>query len=146
MTAQTLEDSVALGLAPQRVAASVSGSLGIIGLMLAGIGIYGVTAYAVARRTREIGIRVALGARRPNIISMVLREGLTLTLIGSAIGLIFAAAISRVLEGFLFGIPAIDPVTFAWTTMLFVVIGLTACCVPVRRATRIDPTQALRYE
>src|SRR5919197_963273 len=144
VTAQTLEDSVALGLAPQRVAASVSGSLGIIGLMLAGIGIYGVTAYSVARRKREIGIRIALGARRPDIISMVLGEGLTLTLIGSAIGLIVAAAISRVLEGFLFGIPAIDPVTFAWTTVLFVVIGLTACCVPVRRATRIDPTQALR--
>jgi len=146
MTAQTLEDSVALGLAPQRIAASVSGSLGAVGLMLAGIGIYGVTAYAVARRTREIGIRMALGARPADIIRMVLREGLVLTLIGSAIGLIVAAAISRVLAGFLFGIAPLDPVTFTGTTVLFVAIGLAACCVPVRRATHIDPTQALRYE
>jgi predicted permease len=145
-TAQTLEDSVALGLAPQRVAASVSGSLGIVGLLLAGIGIYGVTAYAVARRTREIGIRVALGARRADVIGMVVREGLSLTLIGSAVGLVFAAAISRVLAGFLFGIPPLDPVTFTGTTVLFAAIGLAACYVPVRRAMHIDPTQALRYE
>jgi len=146
MTAQTLEDSVALGLTPQRVVASVSGSLGIVGLILAGIGIYGVTAFAVARRTREIGIRIALGARRADIISMVLREGLSLTLIGSAVGLMFAAAVSRVLAAFLFGIPPIDPVTFTATTVLFAVIGLAACYVPVRRATHIDPTQALRCE
>jgi predicted permease len=145
-TAQTLEDSVALGLAPQRIAASVSGALGIVGLMLAGIGIYGVTAYAVARRTREIGIRIALGARRADINRIVLREGLSLTLIGSAMGLIFAAAITRVLAGFLFGIPPIDPVTFTATTVLFAAIGLAACYVPARRATRIDAMEALRYE
>jgi predicted permease len=145
-TAQTLEDSVALGLAPQRVAASVSGSLGIVGLLLAGIGIYGVTAYAVARRTREIGIRIALGARRVDIIGMVLREGLSLTLIGSAIGVIVAAAISRVLAEFLFGIPPIDPLTFTGTTVLFVAIGLVACYMPARRATRIDAMESLRYE
>ena len=114
--------------------------------MLAGIGIYGVTAYAVARRTREIGIRIALGARQADIIRMVMREGLSLTLIGSALGLVFAAAISRVLAGFLFGIPPIDPLTFTATALLFATIGLAACYVPVRRATQIDPTQALRYE
>jgi predicted permease len=146
MTAQTLEDSVALGLMPQRVIASVSGILGIVGLLLAGIGIYGATAYAVTRRTREIGIRIALGAQRGNITSMVLREGLSSTLIGSAIGLIVAAAISRVLASFLFGIAPLDAVTFTTTTVLFVAVGLAACYVPVRRATRIDPTQALRYE
>ncbi len=146
MTAQTLEDSVALGLMPQRVIASVSGILGVVGLMLAGIGIYGVTAYAVTRRTREIGIRIALGAQRRDITSMVLREGLSSTLIGSAIGLIVAAAISRVLASFLFGIAPLDPVTFTTTTVLFVAVGLAACYVPVRRATRVDPTQALRYE
>ena len=77
---------------------------------------------------------------------MVLREGVALTLIGSAIGMILAAALSRVLAGFLFGIPPIDPVTFAGTAALFAAIGLAACYVPVRRATQIDPTQALRYE
>jgi hypothetical protein len=146
MSTQTLEDSVSLGLAPQRVMASVAGTLGIVGLLLAAIGIYGVTAYAVARRTREIGIRVALGAGRSDVVRMVLREGVWLTLAGSAIGLLIAGAIGRVLSGFLFGIPPIDPVTFTGTTFLFVMIGLAACYVPVRRATRIDPTQALRYE
>ena len=146
ISAQTLDDSVALGLAPQRAAASVAGSLGLVGVMLTGIGIYGVMAYAVTRRTREIGIRLALGARRADVIRMVLREGLSLTAIGSAIGVILAAALSRVLAGFLFGIPPIDPMTFAGTTVLFTLIGVAACCVPVLRATRIDPTQALRYE
>ena len=144
--AQTLEDSVALGLAPQRVAAAASAGLGLVGLMLAAIGVYGVTAYAVTRRTREFGIRVALGARRADIIGMVLREGVVLTMIGSALGLMIAATISRVLAGFLFGIPPLDPVTFAGAAVLFVAIGLIACYMPVRRATRIDPTQALRYE
>jgi predicted permease len=146
VTAQTLGDSVALGLAPQRGAAAVAGSLGIVGLLLTGIGIYGVMAYAVTRRTREIGIRVALGARRADVISMVLREGLFLTAIGSAIGAMLAAAAARVLAGFLFGIPPIDPITFAATTVLFATIGLVACYVPVLRATRVDPTQALRFE
>jgi macrolide transport system ATP-binding/permease protein len=114
--------------------------------MLAGVGIYGVTAYTVARRTREIGIRISLGARRADIVTMILREGLSLTLIGSAIGLVFAALVSQVLAGFLFGIPPIDPITFAGTTLLFVAVALAACYRPVRRATRIDPTRALRYE
>jgi predicted permease len=143
---QTLEDSVALGLTPQRVIASVSGGLGAVGLLLAGIGIYGVTAYAVARRTREIGIRVALGAERGDIVKMVVRESLSLTLIGSATGLLIAAGISQVLAGFLFGVGSVDPVTFTGTTVLFVATGLAACYVPVRRAMRIDPTQAIRYE
>jgi predicted permease len=146
VTAQTLADSVALGLAPQRVAASVAGSLGVVGLLLTGIGIYGVMAYTVTRRTREIGIRLALGARRADVISMVLRQGLFLTTIGSAIGVMLAAAVSHVLAGFLFGIPPMDPITFAGTIGLFTAIGLAACCVPVLRATRIDPTRALRYE
>jgi predicted permease len=144
-TAGTLEDSVALGLTPQRVAASVSGGLGLVGLLLASIGIYGVTAYTVARRTREIGVRMALGARSADIIRMVLREGLSLTLVGSAIGLLLAAAIGQVLAAFLFGIPALDPVTFIGASVLFIATGLLACYAPVRRAARVDPTEALRY-
>jgi cell division protein FtsX len=146
VTAQTLDDAVALGFAPQRIAASAAGSLGTVGLILTAIGIYGVTAYTVARRTREIGIRIALGARTADVIRLVLREGMTLTLIGSVIGVALAAALSRVLAGFLFGISPIDPITFGATTVLFAAIALAACYVPVRRATHIVPTQALRYE
>jgi predicted permease len=146
MTSQTLDEAIALGLTPQRIVASVSGALGLVGLLLAGIGIYGVTAYMVSRRTREIGIRIALGARRADVVRLILREGLSLTLIGSVIGLVIAALINQVLAGFLFGIPPIDPVTFTATTLLFVAIGLVACYHPLRRAIRIDPTQALRHE
>jgi predicted permease len=146
VTAQTLDESVALGLTPQRVAASVAGSLGIVALILTAVGVYGVTAYVVTRRTREIGIRIALGARTVDVVRMVLREGMALTLIGSAIGIAVAAAVSQVLAGFLFGIPSVDPITFAATTALFVAIGLSACYLPARRATQIDPTRAFRCE
>lgn len=146
VSAGTLDEAIALGLTPQRVAASVSGSLGLVGVLLASIGIYGVTAYTVARRTREIGVRMALGARSADIVRMVLREGLSLILIGSAIGALLASAVSRVLAGFLFGVPSIDPIAFVGATTLFTATGLLACFVPVRRATRVDPTQALRYD
>jgi len=146
VTSQTLEDSTALGLVPQRVAASLSGSLGIVGLLLAGIGIYGVTAYTVTRRIREIGIRIALGARRCDIVGMVLGEGMSVAVIGSAVGSILAAAASQLLTGFLFGIPPLDPVPFAGAVLLLLAIGLVACYVPARHATRVDPVVALRYE
>ena len=97
-----------------------------------GIGIYGVMAYAVTRRTREIGIRIALGAERADVIRMVLREALSLTAIGSAIGVIIAAAMSRVLAGFLFGIPPADPITLVGTTVLFATIGLACSRFPSR--------------
>jgi putative ABC transport system permease protein len=129
-----------------RIAASVSGSLGAVGLLLAAIGIYGVTAYAVTCRTREIGIRVAMGAQRADIIGMVLRHGLWLVAIGSAIGLALAAATSRLLTRLLFGVPPIDPVTFAGAAALFAAVGLTACYLPAYRAARVDPVVALRQE
>jgi predicted permease len=146
VTAQTLDDVAALGLVPQRVAASVSGSLGLVGALLAAIGIYGLTAYSVTRRTREIGIRMALGARRADVIVMILREGMSLAFIGSAIGLVLAAAAGRLLASFLFGVAPIDPVAFSAVAALFVVISLAACFVPARNAARTDPIVALRYE
>ena len=146
ITAQTLLDYISFGLVPQRVAASVAGSLGLVGLLLASMGIYGVTAYMVARRTREIGIRVALGAQRGDVVRMVLRQGMRLAAVGVAIGLVLAAAGSRLLATLLFGVPPIDPVTFIGSTLLFVAIGLAACLVPARRATRINAMEALRYE
>jgi ABC-type antimicrobial peptide transport system permease subunit len=115
-------------------------------LLLASMGIYGVTAYMVARRTREIGIRVALGAQRGDVVRMVLRQGMRLAAVGVAIGLVLAAAGSRLLATLLFGVPPIDPVTFIGSTLLFVAIGLAACLVPARRAIRINAMEALRYE
>ena len=146
VTAQTFEDYASLGLIPQRVAASVAGSLGFVGLLLAAIGIYGVTAYMVTSRTREIGIRIALGAQQGRVVRMVLRQGIALTLIGTAIGLVLAAGASQLLGSLLFGVGATDPITFIGSALLFVAIGLAACYAPARRATEIDPMQALRYE
>ena len=135
-----------LGLLPQRIAASVAGSLGLVGVLLAAIGIYGVTAYMVSSRTREIGIRMALGAERAAVVRMVLRQGLTLTMIGAAIGLAVAAAASRLLGSLLFGVGATDPLTFIGSTLLFFVVGAAACYVPARRATAIGAMDALRYD
>jgi predicted permease len=146
VTAQTAEDYTSLGLLPQRIAASVAASLGFVGLLLAAIGIYGVTAYAVARRTREFGVRVALGATRADVVGMVLRQGMGLAVAGSAIGLVLAAGASRLMASMLFGVTPIDPVTFAGAAILFAAVGLAACYMPARRATRIDPMEALRYE
>ena len=141
-----LSEVTAIGVIPQRIAASVAGTMGIIGLLLAAIGIYGVTSYAVSRRTREIGIRIALGADHGNVIRLVLRQGLMLATIGVAIGIVIAAFGSRFLESLLFGVRGLDPVTFAGACLLFAVVTLVASYVPARRATAVDPMVALRNE
>jgi predicted permease len=146
VTSQTLEDAMALGLVPQRVVVSVSGGLGLVGALLAAIGIYGVTAYAVARRRREIGIRMALGAQRADVVRLILRQGMRLAISGSAIGLLLAAGASQALGAFLFGVPPLDPAIFGGAAALFACVGLTACYLPARRATTIDPLAALRSE
>jgi ABC-type antimicrobial peptide transport system permease subunit len=146
VTTQTAADYVGLGLLPQRIAMSFAGSLGLIGLLLAAIGIYGVTAHAVARRTREIGIRIALGARQGDTIRMVLRQGMSLAAMGSIVGLILAAAASQLFAGFLVGVPPIDPVTFVGSAVLFAIVGMIACYVPARRASTVDPLTALRHD
>jgi putative ABC transport system permease protein len=146
VAAQSFEDYAALGLLPQRIAAAIAGSLGALGVLLAAIGIYGVTAYMVTSRTREIGIRMALGARQASVVGLVLRQGMTLTAIGAAIGLVLAAAASRLLGSLLFGVGAMDPITFIGAAVLFAAIGLSACFTPARRATRIEAIEALRYE
>lgn len=129
-----------------RIAATVAGSVGIIGLLLAAVGIYGVTAYAVTQRTREIGIRLSLGAQPREVVMLVLKQGMTLVAIGSAIGLAMGVAAGRLISGRQFGIPQNDPVTLAGGSLLFLVVGLVACYVPVRRAARIRAMEALRYE
>jgi predicted permease len=144
--AMPLTQVTAIGLVPQRIAAAVAGSLGVVGLLLSAIGIYGVTAYAVSRRTREIGIRMALGADRARVLRLVLRQGLVLAAIGVALGIAIAAAGSRLLESLLFGVRGLDPITFAGACLLFGVVTLAATYIPARRATRVDPMIALRNE
>jgi ABC-type antimicrobial peptide transport system permease subunit len=146
IASQTLEDATALGLVPQRVVVSVAGGLGVVGALLAAIGIYGVTAYAVARRRREIGIRMALGARRVDVVRMILQRGIRLTVIGCAIGLLLAAGASQALVVFLFGVAPLDAAVFGGAAAFFAVIGLAACYLPARRATSFDPLVALRCE
>lgn len=129
-----------------RISAGVAAAAGALGLLLAAIGIYGVTAYVSTRRTREIGIRLAMGAQRSDVIAMVMRQGMSLVLIGSAIGLALAAASSRVLVGLLFGVPPLDPLTFGLAAVLLSAVGVAACYIPARRATRISAVDALRHE
>jgi predicted permease len=146
ISAQTQDEATALGLVLQRIFVSVSGTLGSIGMLLAAIGIYGVTAYTVARRSREIGIRIALGARRSDIARMVVAQGMWLAGIGSAIGLGLAALASQAIAGYLFGIPPLDPVTYISAAVLFATVAIAASYMPARRAMRVDPLSALRHE
>jgi ABC-type antimicrobial peptide transport system permease subunit len=114
--------------------------------ILAAIGIYGVLAYAVVQRTREIGIRMALGAQRAQVLALVLRHGLILTAIGIAAGLAGAAAGTRLLDGMLFGITRLDPLTFGAVSLVFGLVATVASYLPARRATAVDPMVALRSE
>lgn len=147
VTTRMLEDELLGPVETQlRVAASVAGSVGLIGVLVAAVGIYGVTAYAVVRRTREIGIRIAMGAQRNDVVRLVLRQGMTLVVSGAAIGLALAALASRLMTRLLFGVSPLDPIAFGGAALLFAAIGLVACYLPARRATQIDAMEALRYE
>lgn len=144
--AMPLSQITALGVIPQRIASVVAGSLGVVGLLLAALGIYGVTAYAVSRRTREIGIRMALGADSGMVMRLVVRQSLALAGFGVAAGVLLAGIGSRFLESLLFGVRALDPVTFAGACGLFVMMTMAASFVPARRAMRVNPVEALRAE
>jgi predicted permease len=146
LTAQTLEEAAAFSLVPQRLAAAVSTALGGVGLLLAALGLYGVTAFVVVARTREIGVRIALGAARADVIGMVLRQGMMLVAAGVSIGLALAGASLRALRHVVAGIPPIDPIGFAMATTLFVAVALLACYVPAQRASQLRPVAALKYE
>ena len=143
---KTLSEHMRLALFPARVAAMVLGVFGMVALLLSAIGIYGITSYAVAQRTHEIGIRMALGAQWADVLRLVLNHGLKLTLIGAAIGLIGAYMATRAITSVLYGVSATDPLTFVSVSVLLIGVALVACYVPARRATKVDPLVALRNE
>jgi putative ABC transport system permease protein len=129
-----------------RMGAALLGLFGLLALALAGIGIYGVMAYAVTQRTQEIGIRMALGAARAEIIRMVVKQGMILAITGLIVGGLASAALSRLVAGLLFGVSATDPKVFGAVSLILAAVAFIACYLPARRATKIDPLVALRIE
>jgi len=144
--AQTLEQMLSTSVAPRKFNMMLLGIFAGVALVLAAVGLYGVMSYSVSWRTQEIGIRMALGAKRTDVLRMVVRQGMTMTLIGLALGLVGVIALSRVMVGLLYGVSPTDPLTFTGVSIVLLVVALLACLIPARRATRVDPIVALRGE
>jgi ABC-type antimicrobial peptide transport system permease subunit len=141
-----LEDYLEFWRAPARVAAIFSAALGGLALLLASAGVYGTVSFAVSRRIREIGIRMAIGADGQDVMRLILRQALRPVLIGALVGLAACAGVSRLLSSFLFGLSSLDPIAFFAVPAFLLAVALLASYVPARRACRVDPMVALRYE
>ena len=142
----TLEKLVNESIAQPRLNMMLMGLFGVLALLLAAVGIYGLLSYAVTQRTQEIGIRMALGAQVSDVLAMILRQGMTLAVIGIGLGLVGALALTRLMRGLLFGVGPTDATTFILVSGVLITVGLIACYLPARRAARVDPLVALRYE
>ena len=143
---RTMEEALSRSVAARRFSMILLGVFAMLALVLAAVGIYGVISYSVAQRTREVGIRMALGARTIDVIKLVVRDGLKLVLIGVGVGLAGALALTRLMTTLLFGVTPTDTVTYATVALGLVLVALIACCIPARRATKVDPLVALRFE
>ena len=144
--AQTLRATVSEFLLQRRFSMEMVGAFALTALLLAALGIYGVISYLVSERTHEIGIRLALGAQRSNILRIILHQGLTLAFAGALVGLVCALIVSHLMASLLYGVRPTDPLTFASVALLFLAVALFACYLPARRAMRVDSMIALRYE
>jgi putative ABC transport system permease protein len=144
--AQTLTDTVSASLSQRRFSLEIIALFALTALLLASIGVYGVISYLVAERTREIGIRLALGAQKSNIVRVILQQGLQLAVAGAAIGIVCAVIVSHLMATLLYGVKPTDPLSFGGVAALFVGVALLACYLPARRAMKIDPMVALRHE
>jgi putative ABC transport system permease protein len=144
--AQRMQEYVAASVAQRRFTSLLCAVFAGVGLLLAVVGLFGVMSYSVAQRTHEIGVRVAVGAEKPDILRLILSEGMRITVVGTGLGLLGAFGVSSVVKSQLFGVSATDPLTFLGVVLVLGLVALAACYIPARRATRVDPMVALRYE
>jgi len=142
----TMDERLSNSVAARRFNLLLLGVFAALALLLAAVGVYGVIAYVVTQRTREVGIRMALGAQRSDVVRLFIKQGMALVLFGVGLGLLGAFALTRVMTSLLFGVSANDPLTFAGVALLLSAIAMLACYLPARRAARTDPLVALRHE